>query len=148
MEYRHEIKYLISLGEAEFLATRLRLTLSQDPHAVKNGGTYFIRSLYFDTPFEKAVGEKADGVEFRDKYRIRIYDMSDKVIKFERKHKNGQFIGNSATPSWRGNTASSSIARRISPPSSMQPFGPRAGGPRCWWTTIGSPSSSPWRTCG
>lgn len=39
MEYRHEIKYLISLGEAEFLATRLRLTLSQDPHAVKNGGT-------------------------------------------------------------------------------------------------------------
>ena len=71
MEYRHEIKYLISLGEAEFLATRLRLTLSQDPHAVKNGGTYFIRSLYFDTPFEKAVGEK----------------------KFERKHKNGQFIG-------------------------------------------------------
>ena len=80
MEYRHEIKYLMSLGEAEFLATRLRLTLSQDPHAVKNGGTYFIRSLYFDTPFEKAVGEKADGVEFRDKYRIRIYNMSDKVI--------------------------------------------------------------------
>ena len=93
MEYRHEIKYLLSLGEAEFLATRLRLTLSQDPHAVKNGGTYFIRSLYFDTPFEKAVAEKADGVEFRDKYRIRIYNMSDKVIKFERKHKNGQFIG-------------------------------------------------------
>ena len=89
MEYRHEIKYLISLGEAEFLATRLRLTLSQDPHAVKNGGTYFIRSLYFDTPFEKAVG---------DKYRIRIYDMSDKVIKFERKHKNGQFIGKKSLP--------------------------------------------------
>ena len=73
-------------------------TLSQDPHAVKNGGTYFIRSLYFDTPFEKAVGEKADGVEFRDKYRIRIYDMSDKVIKFERKHKNGQFIGKKSLP--------------------------------------------------
>ncbi len=129
MEYRHEIKYLISLGEAEFLATRLRLTLSQDPHAVKNGGTYFIRSLYFDTPFEKAVGEKADGVEFRDKYRIRS-------------------PGSSATPSWRGNTASSSIGRRTSPPSSTRPCGPRAGGPRCWWTTIGSPSSSPWRTCG
>ena len=93
MEYRHEIKYLISLGEAEYLATRLRLTLSQDPYAVKNGGTYFIRSLYFDTPFERAVEEKTDGVAFRDKYRIRIYDMSDKTIKFERKHKNGQFIG-------------------------------------------------------
>ena len=32
------------------------------------------------------------GVEFRDKYRIRIYNFSDKTIKFERKHKNGQFI--------------------------------------------------------
>ena len=138
MEYRHEIKYLISLGEAEFLATRLRLTLSQDPHAVKNGGTYFIRSLYFDTPFEKAVGEKTDGVEFRDKYRIRIYDMSDKVIKFERKHKNGQFIGKKSLL----------ITRQQCHAILAGEYGFLLHGPRCWWTTIGSPSSSPWRTCG
>ncbi|MBQ7754448.1 MAG: polyphosphate polymerase domain-containing protein [Clostridia bacterium] len=93
MDYRHEIKYVISLGEAELLATRLRLTLSQDPFVDPKTGSYFIRSLYFDTPFETAVDEKASGVEFRDKYRIRIYNFSDKTIKFERKHKNGQFIG-------------------------------------------------------
>ena len=82
----------MSPGEAEFLATRLRLTLSQDPYAARNGGKYLIRSLYFDTPYERAVEEKVSGVEFRDKYRIRIYNFSDKTIKFERKHKNSQFI--------------------------------------------------------
>lgn len=92
MDYRHELKFLMSLGEAELLATRLRLTLSQDPNAVQTGGVYAIRSLYFDDPYERAVEEKVSGVEFRDKYRIRIYNYSDKTIKFERKHKNGQFI--------------------------------------------------------
>lgn len=92
MGYRHELKFLMSPGEAEFLATRLRLTLSQDPYAARNGGKYLIRSLYFDTPYERAVEEKVSGVEFRDKYRIRIYNFSDKTIKFERKHKNSQFI--------------------------------------------------------
>lgn len=92
MGYRHELKFLMSPGESEYLATRLRLTLSQDPYAAKNGGTYLIRSLYFDSPYERAVEEKVSGVEFRDKYRIRIYNYSDKTIKFERKHKNGQFI--------------------------------------------------------
>ncbi len=90
--YRHELKYIISEEEAALLSTRLRLTLAQDPHAVKNGGEYFIRSLYFDDPYERAVTEKVSGVEFRDKYRIRIYNMSDAAIKLERKHKNGQFI--------------------------------------------------------
>ena len=84
MEYRHEIKYLLSLGEAEFLATRLRLTLSQDPHAVKNGGTYFIRSLYFDTPFEKAVGEKADGVVISIllalEFTLKVYFLSASML--------------------------------------------------------------------
>ena len=91
-EYRHELKYVVSLGEAELLATRLRMTMAQDPHAAKNGGTYFIRSLYFDDPYDTAVEEKVAGVEFRDKYRIRIYNLSPSSIKLERKHKNGQFI--------------------------------------------------------
>ncbi len=90
--YRHELKYQISLGEAELLCKRLRMTLTQDPHAAKNGGTYFIRSLYFDDPYETAVEEKVAGVEFRDKIRIRIYNLSPSSIKLERKHKNGQFI--------------------------------------------------------
>lgn len=91
-EYRHELKYVISLGEAELLSERLRMTLNTDSHAQKNGGTYFIRSLYFDDPYETAVEEKVAGVEFRDKIRIRIYNLSPSSIKLERKHKHDQYI--------------------------------------------------------
>ena len=91
MGYRHEMKFLLAPDEAEYLATRLRRTMQHDPN-VGPDGTYLIRSLYFDTPYERGVEEKVSGVEFRDKYRIRIYNYSDKFIKFERKHKNGSLI--------------------------------------------------------
>ena len=90
--YRHELKYVLTEAEAALLATRLRLTLPLDPHAQASGGTYHIRSLYFDDFYDTAVEEKIAGVEFRDKYRIRIYNLSDKDCKLERKHKNGAFI--------------------------------------------------------
>ncbi len=90
--YRHELKYVISEGEMTLMSTRLRHTLRQDYFAAKNGGEYFIRSLYFDDPYDSAVWEKSSGIEMRDKYRIRIYNLSDEAIKLERKHKDGQFI--------------------------------------------------------
>ena len=91
-QYRHELKYIISEGEHKLLATRLKACLKQDYYASINGGEYFIRSLYFDDPFDSAVAEKADGVGSRDKFRIRIYNLSDSTIKLERKHKEGQYI--------------------------------------------------------
>lgn len=90
--YRHEMKYIITEGEHRVLSARLKRTLKQDSFAAKNGGEYFIRSLYFDDPFDSAVQEKMMGVESRDKYRIRIYNLSDATIKLERKHKEGQYI--------------------------------------------------------
>lgn len=90
--YRHELKYIISEGEHKLLATRLKACLKQDYYASLNGGEYFIRSLYFDDPFDSAVADKADGVSSRDKFRIRIYNLSDSTIKLERKHKEGQYI--------------------------------------------------------
>lgn len=83
--YRHELKYLISYGEKAALETRMRPVLRPDPHA-KNGG-YFIRSLYFDDYWHSAYEEKDAGVLLRKKYRIRIYDGSDRIIKLERKKK-------------------------------------------------------------
>ena len=91
-QYRHELKYIISEGEHKLLATRIKACLKQDYHAARNGGEYLIRSLYFDDPFDSAVAEKADGVGSRDKFRIRIYNLSDSTIKLERKHKEGQYI--------------------------------------------------------
>ena len=90
--YRHELKYIIDAGEHHMLSKRLKACLKQDAHAAANGGEYMIRSLYFDDPFDTAVWEKSSGIDSRDKYRIRIYNLSDSVIKFERKHKEGQYI--------------------------------------------------------
>jgi hypothetical protein len=90
--YRHELKYIISAGEHQLLSTRLKACLKQDYYASVNNGEYNIRSLYFDDPFDTAVWEKASGVGSRDKFRIRIYNHSDSVIKLERKHKEGQYI--------------------------------------------------------
>ena len=90
--YRHELKYVISDADAELLAIRLNAALRPDPYAMKTGGGYHIRSLYFDNAYDSAVEEKVAGVQYRDKWRIRIYNSSDRVIKLERKHKNGSFI--------------------------------------------------------
>lgn len=91
-QYRHELKYVISEGEHKLLSMRVKACLKQDYHASINGGEYLIRSLYFDDPFDSALWEKTSGVGSRDKYRIRIYNLTDDAIKLERKHKEGQYI--------------------------------------------------------
>lgn len=69
------------------------ITLRQRLHAVaspdKNGtnGKYFIRSLYFDNLSDKALREKLDGVNQREKFRIRYYDFDTSVIHLEKKSK-------------------------------------------------------------
>ena len=90
--YRHELKYYITLGEYELLQRKLSLTMERDAFAKKNGGEYFIRSLYFDDRDDSAFREKLDGTDERDKFRIRIYDMRDDVIKLECKHKSNGYI--------------------------------------------------------
>ena len=100
--YRHELKYVISEAEHAVLASRLRAALRPDENAGGSGGEYFIRSLYFDDPWETAVAEKSDGVGSRDKFRIRIYNMSDRTIKLERKHKEGAYIKKDSLSLTRG----------------------------------------------
>ena len=90
--YRHELKYYITLGEYEMLQRKLSLTMERDAFAKKNGGEYFIRSLYFDDRDDSAFREKLSGIDERDKFRIRIYDMRDDVIKLECKHKSNGYI--------------------------------------------------------
>lgn len=91
VQYRHELKYYINRGEYEILSRRLRACLLPDENAGEDGG-YFIRSLYFDSPFEDALWDKLSGVDDRDKFRVRIYNGSDDVIKLECKHKEGSYI--------------------------------------------------------
>ena len=88
--FRHELKYLISYAQKTDLNVRMAPLLGLDKHA-SNGG-YMIRSLYFDDYWNTAYQEKVDGVLLRKKYRIRIYDYSDRVIKLERKRKSDSWI--------------------------------------------------------
>lgn len=90
MKFRHELKYLINDGDHELLRERLCVIASTDSHAVN--GEYKLRSLYFDTLNNQAFNEKNMGVFFRKKYRIRIYNDSDSVIKLECKMKNDSYI--------------------------------------------------------
>lgn len=81
--YRHELKYLINEGEHSALACRMAPVFKLDKHA-RSGG-YTIRSLYFDDYCNSAYEEKDAGILMRKKYRVRIYNGSDRVIKLERK---------------------------------------------------------------
>ena len=49
------------------------------------GGSYRVRSLYFDTPEDKALREKIDGVNRREKFRIRYYNGDASLIRLEKK---------------------------------------------------------------
>ena len=83
---RHELKFFINEGQHYLLSKALDRTLDRDPNGDENN-EYAIRSLYFDTVFNTALYEKFDGVPNRNKYRIRIYNFSDRVIKMECKTK-------------------------------------------------------------
>ena len=84
---RKELKYYISYNEYVVLSNLLRKVMSEDKHNNEALGGYFIRSLYFDTLDNRAYEEKMAGIEKRAKYRIRIYDVNTKQVKFEIKSK-------------------------------------------------------------
>ena len=92
---RHELKYFISDAAHAQLSALLKSVLHPDAHSDENN-EYFIRSLYFDDAYDTAYHTKMSGVEVRDKYRIRIYNCSDKAIFLERKHKRGEYISKSS----------------------------------------------------
>ena len=85
MNYRHEWKHEINYADLLTLRTRLSAVMKHDRHAL--GGVYQIRSLYFDTPSGKALREKIDGVNFREKFRARYYNGDASFIVLEKKSK-------------------------------------------------------------
>ena len=81
--YRHEVKHEISYADMIQLRQRLSAVAIPDPHAP--GGRYHIRSLYFDTPDDKALREKVMGTNRREKFRIRYYNGDTSLIRLEKK---------------------------------------------------------------
>lgn len=90
MAYRHELKYLINYQDHALIRSRIKSLLSFDANTDADG-CYTVRSLYFDDYYNTAYNDKYAGVQNRAKYRIRIYNNSDKRINFEKKNKIGQY---------------------------------------------------------
>lgn len=89
--YRVENKYNCSERELLILQNRLEGVLQADSNENHSEG-YSIISLYFDDLQDNCLNDTVDGVEMRDKYRIRIYNNSLDVIKLEVKSKKDGYI--------------------------------------------------------
>ena len=85
MDLRHEWKHEINYSDMIAIRQRLRAVAKVDSHAVN--GKYFIRSLYFDDLSDRALREKLDGVNIREKFRIRYYNGDLGFIQLEKKSK-------------------------------------------------------------
>ena len=83
--YRYELKYLLNSSQAIILKQKLSLIMEHDANTID--GYYFIRSLYFDDVNNTAYYEKIDGLEEREKYRIRFYNFDHSYIMLELKGK-------------------------------------------------------------
>ncbi len=96
MEYkghmiRHEYKFYINNFVYHELRERFRYVLQADRN-MKDDEGYLISSLYFDDMYHSAIEDKINGTPFREKYRIRIYNHDDELIKLECKSKFNQYI--------------------------------------------------------
>lgn len=85
MKYRHEWKHEINYSDLLMLRTRLGAVMKLDANT--KDGVYRIRSLYFDNLQDKALREKIDGINIREKFRIRFYNDDVSFIKLEKKSK-------------------------------------------------------------
>ncbi len=84
--YRHEDKYLINYLQYVRLKQMISAVMHPDIYSVNEHG-YPIRSLYYDTPSNRDFHEKDDGVDLRQKLRLRIYQPAAKYAKLEIKHR-------------------------------------------------------------
>lgn len=85
MNFRHEWKHEVNYPDFLVLRQRLSAVMKPDVHA--RDGCYKVRSLYFDNLQDKALREKLDGVDRREKFRIRYYDDDISYIQLEKKSK-------------------------------------------------------------
>lgn len=94
---RHEFKHSLNYQDYHILRKRLQVVLAHDNNVNQNG-EYFIRSLYFDTPTDKALREKIDGVNTREKFRIRRYNDNNEHIMLEKKSKYNGLCSKQSVP--------------------------------------------------
>ena len=85
-KYRHEYKYICSDEQLTLIESRINNLLKIDKHVIEDK-KYTIRSLYFDNYNDRCFYENEDGIDPREKFRIRIYNNDDSRISLELKQK-------------------------------------------------------------
>ena len=88
---RHEWKHLITPADRQAIISRLSVIAEPDPNYGENA--YHIRSLYFDNVYDKILSERLNGVEVREKFRIRYYNGDTSYIMLEKKSKFNSLCG-------------------------------------------------------
>jgi hypothetical protein len=86
MKMRHEYKHRLNAMDYTVLSSRIRAVLCRDSHTNERG-KYRVRSLYFDTPNDRALREKISGTDRREKFRIRRYPGGPERVSLEKKIK-------------------------------------------------------------
>jgi len=79
---RFELKYLITLQQAEKFKGALRAYMHPDEHGLDNG-RYALASLYYDSPDLRCYWEKEYGIRYRRKLRLRRYEGSENLTAGE-----------------------------------------------------------------
>jgi len=77
---RFELKYLITLQQAENFKSALKAYLVPDEYG-SNNGHYTLSSLYYDSPDLRCYWEKEYGLRFRRKLRIRYYETDEPLTE-------------------------------------------------------------------
>ena len=90
MYYRVEDKYIVYEDQIAYLRERLKDIMERDSHS--RGGSYLIRSIYFDDMKNSALYEIESGIDDRSKIRIRSYNTDDSFIRLEEKRKKSVMI--------------------------------------------------------
>jgi len=85
--YRSEYKHVISFGAKQALQSRLEKILPKDENAQRL--PYLVKSLYFDSAYDQALGQCLAGEPNREKFRLRYYDHNTGFIRLEKKVKEG-----------------------------------------------------------
>lgn len=86
VNYRHEYKYPLTNGQMLFENAKISGLAPRDVY-VGDKGFYNIRSLYFDDYENSCYLDNENGLDAREKYRIRIYDHNIERITLECKQK-------------------------------------------------------------
>lgn len=85
-KYRNEMKYICSQAQLGLIENRIKDICHLDSHGGVEG-TYLVTSVYFDNYDNNCYYENENGVDPREKFRIRVYDRKMDHILLECKHK-------------------------------------------------------------